>query len=1554
MALLVPVAGEEDAKWRTRMMEETIPSITSSINFTNIARWRGEIANYSRFVGTDGYYKATRLIYSKLREFVPESHLENFTVVVPINRGANITIRGRTLKLYPMFPNWVSPCTTLGETGKLVYVGRGNLDSLDGKEINGSIVVMDFNSGYNWLTVAALGAKAIIFLEPKDTTNSESRMKYVDSPVKILRFYVCDEDAKILLESCDKGLEGRIVSSQVWEEREAYNIVGFIEGKSRKDEIIAFFTYYDSFSPVPDLAYDKDAAGNPAAWLEIARYFSHNRPERSILLVAFSGHYQHLRGMAAYLENVFKDLEQAKQFADKIRIALAIDLSTESPAAILTFGLTWQQGPPPELFPVNNVPLFEAGVYREIDKLLFRNGREIRNEGWALKTGNVRLGDESLLVMMCNLMNNSRDPPYLIGNGLDREYNLYKTVLMPLVTSRLETAMFMTATGRISLTLLSALTKREKWNTPLATDTFILENLKPNIEFMTCVLHVFANEVGINIYVGNEDAVFKVSATYDMIFRTGFEERFGMGFPIVRGQVLTWDEAIGNYRPVENAIVVLSTFYGEPIITKADRNGFFEIAGIRGVGGQTQYFETVVRYFTSAFVLDETTGDIICAPDSGQYGYGGGPLFVDMFQVERVDKMVNIVVFECGSLVLFDPVDPVRLKLTDEVSFVVNHAVTHVSVIHFGLPDRYLQRAVTLSREAKSPETIIPPCYPLPVFVPVGTSVEVVAYARAKPVGVINNGGRGYELSRGVSKYIYTPAAFASDLFKVSSERLGKLAGRYVFSGGMKLENENEVIREYVSMMEEGFRKLSYSDYILYAYKTLYRGLNNYESSKGIYFDTAGTAIILLLLLLPFSFMLERLIFQANGLKRMLILITATAIFTYTVYLLHPGFEIVSSFYIMLLGLLAMLLFIPAFLMLQSQLSHELRKERERRMGIHETPIDKLSAAILSLSYGVNSMRKRPFRTLLVLISVVIFIFSLVLLTTAYSYVMEYMREKTVSPEMRPKFNGIMFEALLLEVPSMQPQQWFLSESAIRFINLSLQKEFGRVKIYPRVENAFEFVNTIEANTYARTCAYVFVNGEVRFNLSFPLKSIYGLSAAEPSLGLWNTSRYVTEGRWFSSDDALECIISKDLKEAYGIKMGDHVSFTSGTCFKVVGVLDGELLKSDDPREINGQSIAPTHMNVEDWRMAWAQVQSGMGLPKTYGSFIILPWKTLLDTYGGTIRRIVVPLDRFDEKVKNYAQYTSLESCTDITVSDKDESKIYAFSKGLLASSSGFNFVIIPLVMVLLILSSTVYSNLYERKKDVYITSVTGASPVTVIFMFLGESLVYSILGSFLGYVLALLVLRIAIVLMGQAIFASGIAMNYGSSYVGTAVVLSFLATILSSIIPLVRIVAIAAPSLKRKWEVARPKGDTWEIKMPVDIMEEEVYGVISYIWEFMNVHSGDVLSLFNIADKRFLMIEEMGVRKVKSVYLLNMLPPERGVSQELQIIYVWNQRRGMYSTTLILTRKQGEARYWIERSMRLIDHLRKQHLLWGSLQDEVKKNYMQKGREMFKGQQVS
>ena len=81
------------------------------------------------------------------------------------------------------------------------------------------------------------------------------------------------------------------------------NVVGFIEGGKFKDKYIVVTAHYDHLGIVKGEIYngaDDDASG-VAALFAIAEYFNKNKPEHSLVFVAFDGEESGLRGSRAFV-----------------------------------------------------------------------------------------------------------------------------------------------------------------------------------------------------------------------------------------------------------------------------------------------------------------------------------------------------------------------------------------------------------------------------------------------------------------------------------------------------------------------------------------------------------------------------------------------------------------------------------------------------------------------------------------------------------------------------------------------------------------------------------------------------------------------------------------------------------------------------------------------------------------------------------------------------------------------------------------------------------------------------------------------------------------------------------------------------------------------------------------------------------------------------------------------------------------------------------------------------------------------------------------------------
>ncbi|MEM2562026.1 MAG: PA domain-containing protein, partial [Candidatus Bathyarchaeia archaeon] len=147
----------------------------------------------SRVSGYLGFYEASSYIIQRFEESGLSCRLQFFNVTVPIDYGGMIEILdkdyGLTIKAYSVWPNSVN-IAPIDFTGDVVYVGEGLLSNFNLMDIEGKIVLMDFNSRWFWKNAALLGAKGVIFIEPEDTTRYDAEQKFTNIPINFPRMYI--------------------------------------------------------------------------------------------------------------------------------------------------------------------------------------------------------------------------------------------------------------------------------------------------------------------------------------------------------------------------------------------------------------------------------------------------------------------------------------------------------------------------------------------------------------------------------------------------------------------------------------------------------------------------------------------------------------------------------------------------------------------------------------------------------------------------------------------------------------------------------------------------------------------------------------------------------------------------------------------------------------------------------------------------------------------------------------------------------------------------------------------------------------------------------------------------------------------------------------------------------------------------------------------------------------------------------------------------------------------------------------------------------------------
>ncbi|MFB0522291.1 MAG: hypothetical protein ACETV1_00845, partial [Candidatus Bathyarchaeia archaeon] len=183
--LCLSVAVSEAGDISKTSSDYTFEEITSQINIEAIEDHVNIFSGFgSRVTGYPGSYEAADYIYGKFGEYgLTDANFHYYNVTVPIDQGARLRILSpinKDVTIYPLWPNVAAPVKTPpgGINGDLVYVGDGS--TFDGIPIEGNIALMDFNSWQNWLEAAKLGAKAVILIEPYDTTWYQTKLKVID------------------------------------------------------------------------------------------------------------------------------------------------------------------------------------------------------------------------------------------------------------------------------------------------------------------------------------------------------------------------------------------------------------------------------------------------------------------------------------------------------------------------------------------------------------------------------------------------------------------------------------------------------------------------------------------------------------------------------------------------------------------------------------------------------------------------------------------------------------------------------------------------------------------------------------------------------------------------------------------------------------------------------------------------------------------------------------------------------------------------------------------------------------------------------------------------------------------------------------------------------------------------------------------------------------------------------------------------------------------------------------------------------------------------------
>jgi len=1492
----------------------------------------------SRVTGYPGATRTSEFLATKFEEYGLQpyadggtSYLQRYPITIPFDFGANITIGNRVFSAYSLWPNSVQACTTPegGITGPLIYAGDGDLEDFNGKPVKDSIVLLDFNSGTAWMDAAKLGAKAVIFTEPTTTTRIESEKKFANTPLYFPRLYVTKETASELVRHADGNTSATVRVGIRYIATQATNVLGYIKGSMYPSEIVVVSCHYDAWSSIPALVPGADEAVSIQILLQLAKFFSmpENRPKRTVLFVAFSGHWQALAGARYFVEEHFMPLngKTIVEFLDTEKPAwmllhVNLDISTDNHIIGIGTG-----GSMYHYYQYNPNYLDIA-----IKSLIISSPDSI----WAgMKHAGWLLSDDLSQLLYTQVQQPDSETQIPIFHMFDIEP-------------------FATAGGHAIAYFTSPTYRLQQMHQFDTIDVVDMQNAFIQSKFVFASIYTFANKESLGLpYIDG-------GGRPQRFLRAGLTGLFGdgsAGYLTINGQMAVYDTKTGLYLSEElrdpSLQLILDTVFshswvdsGSSEAGNAITNPFahiiqllsspnFTVVGVPPFVAHRHNSEGFATSFYG-YAIDKKTKQIVYAPDVGGFGDGQWNFINHRFLSES-ETTVKTILLRCGSMVIFDIVNPITMSAptmdynrylptpntagilgpsslgsiyASPLKVVVNDFLSHTQPLSYGL--------------------IVPALTGEPivlVFVQPGSIIEILfRWGPANTVvGVFTNfsyafpDGAGYAVKFGDYNVLdFTAYRIAHDLFWLNDGRLRTLAQQDVRDGlaDFSQSEARKNLQMAERSVETGF--WNYSLAYRYALNAWSWSVQSYAKTIGLIENVTSTSLFFAVLLLPFAFIMEKLLFSFEDLRRRLL--SGLGIFSLSmllIYLLHPGLRVASNVLAVNLGFFVFVLTAIIFGMLMSRSFDFLREFRTRMIGEHFADISRTAAAMTAFSVGLSNMRKRVFRTGLTLSSILIITVGLITLTSASTFAI-------VKPSAHPL--EIPYEGILVLVTGgISPLP-----SGIKNI---LVTELG--PSVPIAETSILLPAYPPATDPLTTQRYI-VTGP---NGTAIVGAFMGMSP-EMQAVFKEVPGALLRGYWFEAQDRNVAIISQTMSKSLGMKEGQHMR-VAGLDLFIKGIFDDRIL--DSLRDINGLPLNPSIFGTA------APTAGTISQTVPFSRVILSPFDFSVNELGATVHSMSVLETNFT-KSQQIANIISLQTNSAVDVYVAHANTLYTYARTDVMVISGWQMLLIPLAIGALVVANTMLGSIYERKREIQTLSSVGLSPIHIGAMFLAESTMYAVVSATGGYLIGLAILHL---LIQTNLLPTYIVPNFTSTWVLLVLILTFAVTLLPSAYPMFIASRLVTPSLTRKWEMpTKPVGDYWDMPLPVEfISKDEAAGFLAYVKEFLDASGTERAGLFYTrTGTDYRMDTGVGVKRLYIATSVALQPYDSGLIQDVSLMISQIEKGGKWKLSLVMHRLGGPMHTWVTSSIPFIDMVRKQILIWRGLAPDRRMRYISDGSKAF------
>jgi hypothetical protein len=322
---------------------------------------------------------------------------------------------------------------------------------------------------------------------------------------------------------------------------------------------------------------------------------------------------------------------------------------------------------------------------------------------------------------------------------------------------------------------------------------------------------------------------------------------------------------------------------------------------------------------------------------------------------------------------------------------------------------------------------------------------------------------------------------------------------------------------------------------------------------------------------------------------------------------------------------------------------------------------------------------------------------------------------------------------------------------------------------------------------------------------------------------------------------------------------------------------------------------------------------------------------------NGKLKGVAVKPSR--QKTISVKEVEALTDRFNLTLFSGEPNGVFLYNASETMNYSGMPNIIIPLLISILIVLNTMISSVYERKREIAVYTSVGLAPTHVSFLFIAEALAFAILSVVLGYVLA----QSSAGLLADTRLWSGITVNY-SSTAGVAAMILVMAVVLLSVIYPSKVASnIAIPDVNRSWTMPEIKTDIMEITLPFLMRYHENISISGFLYSYFKGHQDVSHGLFSTGPVEVVKIEAdpgkqlpMATQCVHLRAKVWLAPFDFGIMQWVDIQFC-PAREGpeFLEIKVTINRRAGEVTLWHRVNKSFLNALRKQLLVWRSLDNE-------------------